>query len=132
MDAPNTEVYLALISMIGGVIGTYFTVKYKNSRAASNAANPARSQADRESTLYDGYERLIKQIEGNLDSVKQDLEDSEKANVQLRSKLESLEGKVEELREKLSGQTTENNDLRVKNTRLMNLAQAAGLDTSNI
>lgn len=135
MEAPNTEVWLALISMVGGIVGTFLTVKYKNQRtinATSNTQSTRQSRADRESNLYDGYERLIKQIEGNLNSVKHELDETERANAQLRTKLDTLESTVDQLRAQLTQVTQSNTVLRDQNQRLAALAQQHGIDTTGI
>lgn len=124
----NAQIIIAAISMIGGVIGTYLTVKYKNSRTGAHAP----TQAERESSLYDGYERLIKQIEGNLAAVKHDLEESEQANSQLRDKVETLGSTVEELRNGLASENARNNLLRADVVLLLNTLQSHGIDTTQI
>lgn len=75
----ESPVLIALVSSVCGVIGTYLTVRYKNS------TKTLPTDAQRKGVIYDGYENLIKGQQDEIDR-----------KTKLVSHLETLVDKLED------------------------------------
>lgn len=81
----DSQIAVALIAAVGGVVTTWLTVKYKDRIIKKTAPNKPKDRMD---TIFDGYEKLITQ---------QQLEIDRKQKV-----IESLEGIIETLEHELA------------------------------
>lgn len=60
----DSQVAIALIAAIAGIITTWLTVKYKDRIIKTNAPSKPK---DRMETIFDGYEKLILQQQGEIE-----------------------------------------------------------------
>lgn len=60
----DSQVAVALIAAIGGIVTTWLTVKYKDRIIKKTAPNKPKDRMD---TIFDGYEKLILQQQQEID-----------------------------------------------------------------
>ncbi|MFA5172580.1 MAG: hypothetical protein WC426_13545 [Sulfuriferula sp.] len=60
----DSQVFIALIAAIGGIVTTWLTVKYKDRIIKTNAPSKPK---DRMETIFDGYEKLILQQQSEIE-----------------------------------------------------------------
>lgn len=99
------------IIVIGGVITTIITVKYKDKIQAKMRRTKPRDRLD---FMFDGYERLIKELQSDIRSVRQD---NERQHLQIMA----MQNKINELEDELILAKKENKKLTYKLSRYENI-----------
>lgn len=88
----------ALISAISGIVVTFLTMYYRNkSLSSKNASKPK----DRMDLIFEGYEKLIKEQQLEIDRKARAIEHYEKLITAHREQVDALEQEIEKLKEEL-------------------------------
>lgn len=93
----NSQVVIQLLLIAGGVVTTWLTLKYKNLKRKS-------TPKDRIEFIFDGYESLIKELQGDLNLAR-------KMNERQHEMIEGMQTKINTLRDDLHEERTKNKSL---------------------
>ncbi len=91
----SSESTIQAIIVLGGIITTWITLKYKD-RIQSRLRS--RQPKDRMETIFDGYERLIKDLQSDVKRVRETNEDQHKEIIVAQDKITELESELKEAR----------------------------------
>ncbi len=108
------ELIRTVLIVFGSVTTTYLTVAYKNRR---DKKKPITIQ-ERESYLYDRYEKTIAQLDVDIDNLRQ-------LNQAQAKQIETMQNSLDIFREKLTEAQDVNKSLYVTNIELQKKANAA-------
>lgn len=103
----NSQVYIALIAAVGGIITTYLTVKYKD-RVIKRTAKPK----DRMETIFDGYEKLIVSQQEEISRKSLVINSLEKVIDRLEDELHQTRELLNDARTELEHSVTQNKELK--------------------
>ncbi len=107
MEASNNTI-IVLISTLGGIVTTYLTVKYKDKYFKPKIKTKPISRID---TIFDGYEKLIKQQQIDIDRKSLFADQLQKVIEQLRTDLDKTEDLLAQTRVELSREKERSKDL---------------------
>lgn len=102
----DSQVLVAFIAAIGGVITTYLTVKYKD-RVIKRADKPK----DRMETIFDGYEKLIVSQQEEIVRKSHVINSLEKVVDRLEDELHQTRKLLQDARDELEESTLQNKKL---------------------
>lgn len=104
----SDQLSVALVSVIGSVIVTYLTVKYKNTITRKIRNEPK----DRMDTIFDGYEKLIKQQQDDIQFKQLNIASLQIIIDKQREQIEESQHMIDTLKQELENARTRNLDLQ--------------------
>lgn len=110
MNDPNVEIIKAFMTFLGGIIITWLTVKYKGGVARKLSNKPK----DRMDTIFDGYEKLIKQQQEDIERKQNHIDHLQVLINKQREQLEASQTMIDVLRDDLNESRRKNKTLEVQ------------------
>lgn len=105
----DSQVLVAFIAALGGIITTWLTVKYKH--LVVKRQKPAPSK-DRMQTIFDGYEKLIVQQQSEIDRKSSIVKSLQEIVHKLEEELQQTKVLLFEAQDELRQSRTHNNELK--------------------
>src|SRR5687768_4213386 len=93
----SDQVVITLISVVGSVVITYITVKYKDRLTRKLKGEPR----DRMDTIFDGYEKLIKQQQADIEHKSLNIASLQDIIDRQRRQIEESQGMIDNLKVEL-------------------------------
>lgn len=105
----DSQVLVAFIAALGGIITTWLTVKYKHLVIKRQRPSPSK---DRMQTIFDGYEKLIVQQQSEIDRKSSIVKSLQEIVHKLEEELQQTKVLLFEAQDELRQARTHNNELK--------------------
>lgn len=106
--ADTTGIWAAAISAVGGIVATYGAIQL---RARIATRNLRRQPKDRMETIFDGYEKLIRQQQLDIDRKAKQLDQTQLAITHLQDELDKTKDIIQQYQEELMASREANREL---------------------
>lgn len=105
----DSQVAVALIAAIGGIVTTWLTVKYKDRIIKKTALSKPKDRMD---TIFEGYEKLILQQQTEIDRKQLVIENLEKIVGHLEQELATTKELLGATKDEVAETKRQNSDLK--------------------
>lgn len=111
----DSQIAVALIAAIAGIITTWLTVKYKDRVVKKTATSKPKDRMD---TIFDGYEKLILQQQQEIDRKQLVVDHFEKIIQNLEDELATTRDLLQTTKTELAETKRQNGELKNQLTRM--------------
>lgn len=122
MNSGQTQIAIALISAIGGILAAYIAVRYKDRVTAKNRPK------DRMESIFDGYESLIKQQQLDIDRKESQLVRTQEIIDRLQVELNTTREIVDKQQRELVDSRKVNEDLVIQLSQMKKTYMTSKID----